>query len=132
MTRLSDSLHWQPALGSFGIVETIADIDQAIRVILRTPKGSDPHRPDFGSNVHLYLDYPINQAVPRLAAMSDALATAKDKDVRDAADGYVSAVKELAVQANKRDAVRTRAALTALSNSCADCHYKGGPGGKLD
>ena len=66
MTRLSDSLHWQPALGSFGIVETLADIDQAIRVILRTPMGSDPHRPDFGSNLHLYLDYPVNQAVPHV------------------------------------------------------------------
>lgn len=66
MNRLSDSLHWQPALGSFGIVETLADIDQAIRVILRTPKGSDPHRPDFGSNLPLYLDYPIDQAVPHL------------------------------------------------------------------
>ncbi len=66
MTRLSDSLHWQPALSSFGIVETLADIDQAIRVILRTPMGSDPHRPDFGSNLHLYLDYPVNQAVPHV------------------------------------------------------------------
>ncbi|MCG9079483.1 GPW/gp25 family protein [Laribacter hongkongensis] len=66
MTRLSDSLHWQPALGSFGIVETLADIDQAIRVILRTPMGSDPHRPDFGSNLHLSLDYPVNQAVPHV------------------------------------------------------------------
>ncbi len=74
----------------------------------------------------------IDQAMPRLAAMSEALVTAKDKDVRDAADGYVAAVKELALQANKRDAVRARAALTALSDSCADCHYKGGPGGKLD
>lgn len=74
----------------------------------------------------------ISQALPRLAAMSNALTTAKDQEVRDAADGYTSAVKELTVQANKRDAVRTRAALTALSNSCADCHYKGGPGGKLD
>lgn len=26
----------------------------------------DPHRPDFGSNLHLYLDYPIDQAVPHL------------------------------------------------------------------
>lgn len=74
----------------------------------------------------------ITQALPRLAAMSEALVNAKDKDVRDAADGYVMAVKDLAVQANKRDAVRARGALTALSNSCADCHYKGGPGGKLD
>lgn len=74
----------------------------------------------------------INQALPRLADMSKALETAKNKDVRDAADGYDNAVKELTLQANKRDAVRTRAALTALSNSCTDCHYKGGPGGKLD
>ncbi|VVD98281.1 baseplate protein [Pandoraea communis] len=68
MTRLSDisSVHWQPALGSFDVVEAEADISQAIRVILRTPKGSDPHRPDFGSNVHLYIDYPIDQAVPHL------------------------------------------------------------------
>lgn len=74
----------------------------------------------------------INQALPRLLDMSKALETARNKDVRDAADGYVDAVKELTLQTNKRDAVRTRAALTALSNSCADCHYKGGPGGKLD
>lgn len=74
----------------------------------------------------------LQQALPRLKVMSDALATAKEKDVRDAADGYVTAVKDLAAQTNKRDAARTRAALTALSNSCGDCHYKGGPGGKLD
>ena len=68
MTLLSEisSVHWQPALGSFDVVEAEADVGQAIRVILRTPKGSDPHRPEFGSNVHLYLDYPINQAVPHL------------------------------------------------------------------
>ena len=52
---LSDisSVHWQPALKSLDVVEAEADIDQAIRVILGTPKGSDPHRPDFGSNIHL-------------------------------------------------------------------------------
>lgn len=68
MTQLSDisSVHWQPALKSLDVVEAEADIDQAIRVILGTPKGSDPHRPDFGSNVHLYLDYPVHQAVPHL------------------------------------------------------------------
>ncbi|MHA6912989.1 GPW/gp25 family protein [Ralstonia pseudosolanacearum] len=72
MTRLSDisSVHWQPALNSFDVVEAVADIDQSIRVILGTPKGSDPHRPDFGSNNHLYLDYPIGQAVPHLVRES--------------------------------------------------------------
>lgn len=48
------------------MVEAEADIDQSIRVILGTPKGSNPHRPDFASNLHLYLDYPIDQAVPHL------------------------------------------------------------------
>ncbi|NLR73592.1 GPW/gp25 family protein [Leeia aquatica] len=66
MTRLSDSLHWQPALGHFDLVEAEADIAQAIHIILRTPKGSDPHRPDFGSNLHLYVDYPVNQVRPHL------------------------------------------------------------------
>ncbi|MGL5631392.1 MAG: GPW/gp25 family protein [Azovibrio sp.] len=68
MTQLSDitSVHWQPALNGPGVVEAEADIDQAIRVILGTPKGSDPHRPNFGSDLHLYLDYPIDQAIPHV------------------------------------------------------------------
>lgn len=72
MTRLSDisSVHWQPALKSYDLVEAERDIDQAIRVLLGTPKGSDPHRPDFGSNLQLYLDYPIDQAVPHLVRES--------------------------------------------------------------
>jgi len=72
MTRLSDirSVHWQPTLGGNGIVEGVDDIDQCIRLILHTPKGSDPHRPDFGSNIHLYLDYPIDRAVPHLVRES--------------------------------------------------------------
>ncbi|AOK49436.1 MULTISPECIES: GPW/gp25 family protein [Burkholderia] len=68
MTRLTDitSVHWQPALGRDDVVEGVADIDQAIRVILGTPKGRDPHRPDFGSNLSLYLDMPIDRATPHL------------------------------------------------------------------
>jgi phage baseplate assembly protein W len=60
------SIHWQPALGGRGVVEGEADVEQAILVILRTPKGSDPHRPDFGSNIHQYLDWPIEQALPHV------------------------------------------------------------------
>jgi cytochrome c556 len=74
----------------------------------------------------------INMALPRLEAMSKALATAKSKDVRDSADGYVDAVKKLTTQAKKKDVAGIRAALMALANSCADCHFKGGPGGELE
>lgn len=48
------------------IVTGVADINQCIYIILTTPKGSDPHRPTFGSELHLYLDYPIDSARPHL------------------------------------------------------------------
>lgn len=73
MTRLADiqSLHWQPALGGEGrIVENLDDLDQAIQIILRTPKGSDPLRPEFGSNLHEYLDHPIHRARPHVVRES--------------------------------------------------------------
>lgn len=68
MPRLSDisSLHWQPALGGDGIVENFDDLHQTICVILRTPKGADPLRPLFGSNLHRYLDYPVDRARPHV------------------------------------------------------------------
>ncbi|WP_460418864.1 GPW/gp25 family protein [Pseudomonas sp. microsymbiont 2] len=59
--------HWQPALGTPGeVVEGLRDIDQAIRIILTTPKGSDAHRPEFGSDLHLYIDWPHNRVTPYL------------------------------------------------------------------
>ncbi|WP_416739209.1 GPW/gp25 family protein [Pseudomonas sp. NFX71] len=59
--------HWQPALGTSGlVVEGLRDIDQSLRIILTTPKGSDPHRPEFGSDLHLYLDWPSNRVTPHL------------------------------------------------------------------
>ncbi|AVO60664.1 GPW/gp25 family protein [Pseudomonas chlororaphis] len=59
--------HWQPALGTSGeVVEGLRDIDQSIRTILTTPKGADAHRPDFGSNLHLYIDWPVNRVTPHL------------------------------------------------------------------
>ncbi|WP_432219739.1 GPW/gp25 family protein [Pseudomonas kribbensis] len=42
------------------------DIDQPLRIILTTPKGSDPHRPEFGSDLHLYFDWPTNRVTPHL------------------------------------------------------------------
>lgn len=61
------SAHWQPALGTPGeVVEGLRDIDQAIRIILTTPRGSDPHRPEFGCDIHLYIDWPTSRVVPHL------------------------------------------------------------------
>lgn len=66
---LSDirTLHWQPRLGAAGdVVEDLQDIDQAIRIILSTPKGTDRHRPEFGWNGYQYLDWPVNRVTPYL------------------------------------------------------------------
>lgn len=94
MISISDitSLHWQPALGGEGIVEDAADIDQAIRVILKTPKGSDPHRPEFGSNLHLYLDYPTNRAVPHL--VREAVEAIRDNEPRCRLIGVAHVIDE--------------------------------------
>lgn len=69
------SAHWQPALiahslSSDACVEGLADIGQAIQIILRTPHGSDPHRPTFGSNLYHYIDYPIDRAIPHVVRES--------------------------------------------------------------
>ncbi|MGO1073237.1 GPW/gp25 family protein [Lysobacter sp. CA199] len=48
------------------MAEGVDDVDQAIRIILGTPKGSDPHRPEFGSNLQRYLDWPAARALPHL------------------------------------------------------------------
>ncbi|MDO5650561.1 MAG: GPW/gp25 family protein [Moraxella sp.] len=45
---ISSASHWQPSLDDDGIVAGFADVEQAIRIILSTPKGSVPHRPEFG------------------------------------------------------------------------------------
>lgn len=63
---LIQSAHWQPALGADGIVEQLADIHQSIRIILTTPQGADPLRPEFACNLHRYLDWPLERARPHL------------------------------------------------------------------
>lgn len=72
MTQLSDiqSLHWQPALGGDGVVENLDDLNQSIQIILRTAKGADPLRPEFGSDLQRYLDYPVNRARPHVVRES--------------------------------------------------------------
>lgn len=61
------SIDWQPKLGSMGeVVEGLDDINQCIRIILSTPRGTDPHRPLFGSDIWRWLDAPVGEAIPQV------------------------------------------------------------------
>ena len=61
----------QLKIGSFGKVLTgLEDINQEIMLILTTPLGSIPHRPEFGSRIYEYLDKPVNMAKPLIIAES--------------------------------------------------------------
>ncbi len=65
MTKLDEIKYvdWQCKLNGIGdVAEGVEDINQCIAIILSTPKGSDPHRPTFGSDIIKYVDYPINIA----------------------------------------------------------------------
>ncbi|MEI8390464.1 MAG: GPW/gp25 family protein [bacterium] len=69
MTNLNQikSVDWQPKLNEIGsVVEGTDDIDQCVRIILMTRKGSVPHRPEFGSDIWQYIDAPVNVAIPNI------------------------------------------------------------------
>ncbi len=51
-----------PGSGIGQVVQGIADVDQCVRIILTTPRGADPLRPTFGSDLWRYVDTPINLA----------------------------------------------------------------------
>lgn len=58
---------WSPKLGEIGaVVEELDDINQCISIILNTPKGSRPHEPEFGCDLQQYIDFPVNEAIPRI------------------------------------------------------------------
>ena len=48
------------------IVEGVDDIVQSINIILTTIPGSDPLRPEFGSNVYQYLDKPLPSVMGKI------------------------------------------------------------------
>ncbi len=53
------SQDWSSKLGELGqIVEGLDDISQCIEIILTTPKGSVPHRLDFGCDIYKFVDSP--------------------------------------------------------------------------
>lgn len=37
---------------------------EALRNAVLTPRGSIPHKPDYGSSLHEYIDRPINKVLP--------------------------------------------------------------------
>jgi phage baseplate assembly protein W len=82
MTRLADiqAQFWQPALGSEGVVLDAEDINQCIRTILMTPKGSVPHRPWFGSDLIDYIDWPLPDARPHI--VREAVDALRDNEPR--------------------------------------------------
>ena len=69
--------NWQLALDQPGdVVADLDDISQCIRVILTTPKGTDPLRPEFACDLWRYIDYPIDRATPHIVREAwDAIET---------------------------------------------------------
>lgn len=58
---------WGISVYGYGvIVEGVTAIRQRMDIAIRTSKGTDPLRPEFGSNVYLYVDAPMNIAVPNI------------------------------------------------------------------
>lgn len=58
---------WGLSVTGFGVlVEGVAAIRQRIDLAIRTTKGTDPMRPEFGSLVYKYQDYPVSIAVPNM------------------------------------------------------------------
>ncbi len=107
------NLFFQPALSGLGfshasgldsdclgkLVTDADDVNQCILVILTTPKGSSPHRPLFGSNLHLYIDYPIDRARPHIVREAvDALRAWEPRIEVVTVSVSVSGVAELTCQ----------------------------------
>lgn len=62
-----ENIEWQPRIGKTDeTIQGIDDIHQCVNTILKTPRGSDPLRPDFGSNLYKLVDMPVNRAVPEI------------------------------------------------------------------
>jgi hypothetical protein len=65
-------------------------------------------------------------------SMCRALLESKNAEIKDSADGYVDAVKELATAVKRRDTNAVRTGFESLEQSCGDCHFQGGVGAELD
>ena len=74
----------------------------------------------------------VERAVTAFEPMRKALADSNVADIRDSADGYMDAVKEMQDAVGRHDEVGLRRAFTGLTKSCGDCHFDGGIGGELE
>lgn len=67
MIAPNDARNWQVSMEDPAkIVEGVDDIVQSINIILTTIPGSDPLRPEFGSNVYQYLDKPLPSVMGKI------------------------------------------------------------------
>lgn len=67
--------NWQiSTVGAGYIAEGLADIRQCLDLLLRTQRGSDPLRPDFGCDIYQYMGIPVTVAIPNIKrAIIDAI-----------------------------------------------------------
>lgn len=104
--NLPRDVDWQPKLNAFGeTVVGVDDVAQCMQAILLTPKGSVPHDPDFGSDVHLYLDWPLQAARPQIIrevidaiALNEPRATIKRVSVDAAEPADASSLAAIALE----------------------------------
>jgi phage baseplate assembly protein W len=77
MAQVSDitATDWQISADGVGIIaQGMDDVKQCVNIILLTRKGSDPLRPEFGCDMYLYIDKPVNTALPQMIkAMLEAI-----------------------------------------------------------
>ena len=83
--------------------DVVRSVRQNVKLILTTPKGSDVHRPDFGSDLWKFTDQPLNAiTLGRIKA-----------EITDAIEKWEPRAKVLSVQLEK-DYVRGRLKVSIL------------------
>ena len=94
-----NSVDFQPKINAIGeVVEGYEDIKQCINTILSTPKGSVPHRPEFGSDCWKYVDFPVDQAIPNM--IREAIDAIKIWETRIDVSNVYATVEEQHIKIN--------------------------------
>ena len=98
-----DALWWSFRLNGDGAVVNAEELAQTIAIILRTARGSDPHRLTFASVLLDYIDQPIPTARPYL--VREVLESLERWEPRIAVDGvtvqpYVDGIASLLLTVN--------------------------------